>query len=402
MRNIKTLVCVLGFVVTSGRGTLLAATPPQVIVLGEVVHRSAPSSGPSLAFDLTAVSDGWVAVSLNWDPQQGTLGLFGDVVYSDPNELAGTIQVVVWMVAGHTYRFWVGPVLYDSYVGDLPFVLTTTESEPPTPPQVIVLGEVVHGTLLADGPDLAFQLTAPSRGILGLQLTWDPGQGDLRIHFENGDEFGFDGTFHEGVYFVEAGRTYTFWIAHPYPCDFDFFGDYHPPCNDGQQRDIPFVLTLYMEQLSPLPPPPPPLPPPFPLPPPPPPSPGCTTSDPFTSLGGGTCVNGGWLPPGMTPPGVNPTLPPLPAPPPPSSGDCTTPDPFAALGGGTCANGGWWPPGLTPPGVNPNPPPSSPPPPSPGGCTTPDPFVSLGGGTCFNGGWWPPGLLPPIVSIVIR
>lgn len=28
----------------------------------------------------------------------------------------------------------------------------------------------------------------------------------------------------------------------------------------------------------------------------------CTTPDPFAGLGGGTCYNGGWLPPGMTPP----------------------------------------------------------------------------------------------------
>jgi glucose/arabinose dehydrogenase len=82
-------------------------------------------------------------------------------------------------------------------------------------------------------------------------------------------------------------------------------------------------------------------------------------------------------------------------------GGCTTADPFASLGGGTCVNGGWLPPGLAPPTVNPNPPPPPPPPPTPappppptsGGCTTPDPFVSLGGGTCFNGGWLPPGFI---------
>ena len=28
----------------------------------------------------------------------------------------------------------------------------------------------------------------------------------------------------------------------------------------------------------------------------------CSTPDPFSSLGGGTCYNGGWLPPGMVPP----------------------------------------------------------------------------------------------------
>lgn len=62
---------------------------------------------------------------------------------------------------------------------------------------------------------------------------------------------------------------------------------------------------------------------------------------------------------------------------------CVTPDPFVALGGGTCSNGGWYPPGMSAPA----PPPS----PTPGGCLTPDPFVVLGGGRCVNGGWYPPG-----------
>jgi glucose/arabinose dehydrogenase len=116
----------------------------------------------------------------------------------------------------------------------------------------------------------------------------------------------------------------------------------------------------------------------------------CTTPDPFVSLGGGTCVNGGWLPPS--------TPPPAPAPAPaPSMGGCTTPDPFASLGGGTCVNGGWLPPSAPPPAPVPTPSPSPSPSPSPAptGCTTPDPFMSLGGGTCVNGGWLPPGLGAP-------
>ena len=60
--------------------------------------------------------------------------------------------------------------------------------------------------------------------------------------------------------------------------------------------------------------------------------------------------------------------------------DCITPDPFVAFGGGTCVNGGWYPPGNTP---------APPPPPVPGGCITPDPFVAIGGGICANGGWRP-------------
>ena len=97
---------------------------------------------------------------------------------------------------------------------------------------------------------------------------------------------------------------------------------------------------------------------------------GCVTVDPFTALGGGTCYNGGWLPPGI----------PVPAPPTIVPGGCVAPDPFVILGGGTCVNGGWLPPGIPPP-----------PPPVPGGCTTPDPFVAIGGGVCFNGGWRPRG-----------
>jgi hypothetical protein len=94
---------------------------------------------------------------------------------------------------------------------------------------------------------------------------------------------------------------------------------------------------------------------------------GCTTPDPFASMGGGTCVNGGWLPPSGTSSGSG------------SSGGCTTPDPFASTGGGTCVNGGWLPSsGGTSSGTS-------------GGCTTPDPFATMGGGTCVNGGWLPSG-----------
>jgi hypothetical protein len=105
---------------------------------------------------------------------------------------------------------------------------------------------------------------------------------------------------------------------------------------------------------------------------------GCTSPDPFAALGGGTCVNGGWLPPGI----AAPAPPPAPQPPPVGSGGCSTPDPFVALGGGTCVNGGWLPPGIAAP---------APPPVIPGGCTTPDPFVAIGGGVCANGGWRPRG-----------
>ncbi|MEO5896532.1 MAG: fibronectin type III domain-containing protein [Vicinamibacterales bacterium] len=138
----------------------------------------------------------------------------------------------------------------------------------------------------------------------------------------------------------------------------------------------------------------------------------CTTADPFASMGGGTCYNGGWLPPGMVIPGGS-TTPPSASTPPPSSTPpassrpttCSTADPFASLGGGTCYNGGWLPPGMPIPGGSTTttppastPPPSSSTPPAPTGpttCSTSDPFAAMGGGTCYRGGWLSPGMAIP-------
>jgi G8 domain-containing protein len=124
------------------------------------------------------------------------------------------------------------------------------------------------------------------------------------------------------------------------------------------------------------------------------PSPGlgphtCTIPDPFVVLGGGTCVNGNWYPPGMGPaPGPTP----FPVGPTPNPGaPCGTPDPFISLGGGTCSNGNWYPPGMVVPPPTGSPAPA-PPPSGSLGCSIPDPFVSLGGGTCVNGNWLPPGM----------
>ena len=128
-----------------------------------------------------------------------------------------------------------------------------------------------------------------------------------------------------------------------------------------------------------------------------PPPTGCATPDPFAALGGGTCVNGAWYPPGYPIPGQTPaptptpTTTPTPTPTPPPTGNCASPDPFAALGGGTCFNGAWYPPGYPIPGQTPAPTPTPTPTPTPIGCQGPDPFVILGGGTCVNGNWLPPG-----------
>jgi hypothetical protein len=121
----------------------------------------------------------------------------------------------------------------------------------------------------------------------------------------------------------------------------------------------------------------------------------CATGDPFVALGGGTCYNGDWFPPGMAIPGPTTNSYPTPSPTPAptySTPSCATPDPFVALGGGTCSNGGWYPPGMSIPGA---PTSSSPTPAASSSCATPDPFVALGGGTCYNGDWYPPGMTTP-------
>jgi hypothetical protein len=116
----------------------------------------------------------------------------------------------------------------------------------------------------------------------------------------------------------------------------------------------------------------------------------CATPDPFVAIGGGTCYNGGWLPPGMTPPSTS-AGPPPPAPSTPAApsapATCTTPQPGANW---TCYNGGWLPPGMTPPASGGAAPPSTPatPPPAPTACTTAAPGT---GWVCRDGGWLPPG-----------
>ncbi len=130
----------------------------------------------------------------------------------------------------------------------------------------------------------------------------------------------------------------------------------------------------------------------------------CLTPDPFTVLGGGTCRNGGWFPPGMP---LAPAPAPAPASPPvaiaqvvPGTDGCTTPDPFVVLGGGTCRNGGWLPPGMTPreaerPSRSPVETPVVVPPDDDGTCVSEDPFRGIPGlvGVCRAGGWTPwPGV----------
>jgi hypothetical protein len=136
----------------------------------------------------------------------------------------------------------------------------------------------------------------------------------------------------------------------------------------------------------------------------------CLTPDPFTILGGGTCVGGNWFPPGMKSPG-QPAAPPVPpsagappappASPAPDAGACATPDPFTALGGGSCHAGNWFPPGHPGPSApSSTPAPQAPavttaPPAGDHSCATDDPFREIPGlvGLCRAGGWTPwPGI----------
>ena len=124
---------------------------------------------------------------------------------------------------------------------------------------------------------------------------------------------------------------------------------------------------------------------------------GCTTADPFASIGGGVCIDGGWIPAGSATTSVAAPSPALTVTSTSTSSavSCTTPDPFASIGGGTCVDGGWIPGGMTASPLVVLPAPVSPtssvsvPVTSSVGCTIPDPFVAIGGGTCVNGGWIP-------------
>lgn len=140
----------------------------------------------------------------------------------------------------------------------------------------------------------------------------------------------------------------------------------------------------------------------------------CSTPDPFAAMGGGTCWGGGWFPPGSSVPASAAVSPApaavaavVPAAQAVSDGTCLTPDPFAAMGGGVCLNSGWLPPGSAPAPAAPVAVPvvTTPAPvgastvvPAPAAamtCTTSDPFAAMGGGTCVNGGWLPPGAQIP-------
>jgi hypothetical protein len=120
----------------------------------------------------------------------------------------------------------------------------------------------------------------------------------------------------------------------------------------------------------------------------------CPTADPFASLGGGVCCNGGWLPPGMgcasgSSPASTPSLPTSSST--TTAAQCTTANPFASLGGGVCCNGGWLPPGMTCAYSSPTTTTTTTTSTSSSGCTGSDPFASIAGmyGVCVNGGWVP-------------
>jgi hypothetical protein len=122
---------------------------------------------------------------------------------------------------------------------------------------------------------------------------------------------------------------------------------------------------------------------------------GCTTPDPFVAIGGGTCWNASWLPPGMAPPSGGAAAPaPAPSPAPSSPTACTSTRPGPDW---TCYSGSWLPPGMTPPAgsgsTSPTPPAPTPAPSAPSACLTPRPGSDW---TCYSGSWLPPGMLPPV------
>ncbi|HYT74859.1 MAG TPA: hypothetical protein VEL79_08945, partial [Vicinamibacterales bacterium] len=116
---------------------------------------------------------------------------------------------------------------------------------------------------------------------------------------------------------------------------------------------------------------------------------GCSTPDPFASIGGGTCVNGGWVPSGSTSTSSGSTAPPPTTTTTTSSTGCTTPDPFTSIGGGTCVNGGWVPGHITTSSGSTGGTTTTTTTTTSTGCTGTDPFAAIGGGHCVNGGWVP-------------
>ena len=221
--------------------------------------------------------------------------------------------------------------------------------------RVISVGEEITGTLTTLASEMLFELTAPSDGTLIVELSG----ADLQL---------------EGVYWppmwrppsiystvatlqVAAGRTVDLSVRTALSFDYYYY----------EERSFVLRTSLTSGVIT------------LPV--------ACENSPPASNW---FCVNGGWVPAGHPlDPFSSPPPPTLPAPPPPSAPpvQCTTADPFVSLGGGTCCNGGWRPPGMACGGT-----PPPPPPPDPSTCTTPDPFLSLGGGTCCGGGWRPPGM----------
>lgn len=73
------------------------------------------------------------------------------------------------------------------------------------------------------------------------------------------------------------------------------------------------------------------------------------------------------------------------------TGGCAAPDPFASLGGGTCSNGNWNPPGLSSTASAPAPGGAPAPVPATTGCAGTDPYARLPNviGSCVSGSWIP-------------
>jgi hypothetical protein len=117
---------------------------------------------------------------------------------------------------------------------------TTLPTQPPPPPparppsgQLISVGERVEGALAVHGSHKAYELTAPSDGLLVVELSWNTKQGNLELWLED-TQFAQHASPTIGTVTVSAGRRYRLRVFDGAPWDYD-------------DLYVPFVLTTTIE-----------------------------------------------------------------------------------------------------------------------------------------------------------
>ena len=110
-----------------------------------------------------------------------------------------------------------------------------TGAAPRPPADVIRIGEQVKDTLIGHGSLKAYELTAPSDGLLVAQLSWDPKQSPafLGLSLEDTRRFANSSPIVARLQ-VSAGRTYLVQVFDNAAWDYD-------------DMFVPFVLTTSME-----------------------------------------------------------------------------------------------------------------------------------------------------------